>query len=56
MTCGTCQHYDRRRTTDYGMAPCTQEPHPYRLARVFAPTARCNKGKHLPATQKGPTP
>lgn len=47
-TCTRCQHYDRARTTSYGMAPCTKEPEPYRLARMFAPAAPCNKNQFQP--------
>ncbi len=53
--CGTCAHYDRARMSSYGMAPCALEPHPYRLARLFSPAAPCNKGRHQPIPQKGPT-
>lgn len=48
MTCGTCTHYDRTRETSYGMAPCAKEQGAYRVARVFSPFARCNKGQHQP--------
>lgn len=47
-TCGRCIHYDRARTTSYGMAPCAKEQGAYRLARVFAPAARCNKAQFKP--------
>lgn len=47
-TCGNCTHYDRARTTSYGMAPCAKERGVYRLARFFAPAAPCNKAKFVP--------
>lgn len=50
MTCSTCTHYDTPRKDSPGMAPCVLEPHPFRLARRFSPTAPCNKGKHTPIT------
>lgn len=48
MLCTNCTHYDRKHMTEYGMAPCTKEPPPYRLARVFSPSARCNKNQFQP--------